>query len=146
MTVSIAVPHDGEVEPCSTFPSPSQTPSHVAPPHFTNCPIALLEKNQFFKDFTKLNWPLWCVAQIKVTKIISKPISSRKQRMARLYDAEIFLEEVRQHDFLYNKGNPNFKDVERKRNRWGLIGEMFGISGKRMCVLIVFSLCQGVVQ
>lgn len=46
VTVSIAVPRDGEVEPFSTFPSLSQTPSHVVLLHFANCPITLPENNQ----------------------------------------------------------------------------------------------------
>lgn len=61
------------------------------------------------------------VVRIEVTRIV-KPISTRKTRMARAYDVDLFLEEARARDFLCSKSNSNFKDLERKRNRWSPSG------------------------
>lgn len=47
-----------------------------------------------------------------------------------VYKPELLLEEVRQHRFLYDKYHPQFKDIDRKKNQWEMIGQRFGVSGK----------------
>lgn len=47
------------------------------------------------------------------------------------FNAERLLEMVRKHRFLYDHGGPNFKDTQMKENGWKIIGEGFGMEGKR---------------
>lgn len=50
--------------------------------------------------------------------------------MARFH-AEMLLELVRPHRFLYDNREADFKDTQMKENRWTIIGKELGISGER---------------
>ncbi|KAG0444918.1 hypothetical protein HPB47_013235 [Ixodes persulcatus] len=43
------------------------------------------------------------------------------------FNAERLLEMIREHRFLYNHGDPDFKDTQMKKSRWKIIGEEFGM-------------------
>ncbi|KAH6926869.1 hypothetical protein HPB50_022638 [Hyalomma asiaticum] len=45
-------------------------------------------------------------------------------------DFERLIELVRPHPYLYDRCEPEFKDVALKNQRWQLIGAEFGITGK----------------
>lgn len=56
-------------------------------------------------------------------------MSENENREGR-FNAELLIELVRPHRFLYDNREACFKDVQMKENRWALIGKELGISGE----------------
>ncbi|KAH6922617.1 hypothetical protein HPB50_017296 [Hyalomma asiaticum] len=46
------------------------------------------------------------------------------------FPVEEFVEAVQQHRFLFDRNEPDFKNVARKEATWEAIGLQFGVSGK----------------
>ncbi|XP_040069644.1 uncharacterized protein LOC115316868 [Ixodes scapularis] len=49
------------------------------------------------------------------------------ERAERPFDAEALLELVREHRFLFDHSQPDFKDTQMKENRWKIIEEQLGM-------------------
>ncbi|KAH7974416.1 hypothetical protein HPB49_015110 [Dermacentor silvarum] len=55
----------------------------------------------------------------------------RRRNRDTAFPAEEFVDAVQQHRFLFDRNEPEFKNVAMKEAMWEAIGQQFGISGKQ---------------
>ncbi|XP_037528912.1 uncharacterized protein LOC119406252 isoform X2 [Rhipicephalus sanguineus] len=55
----------------------------------------------------------------------------RRRRRDDAFPVEEFVEAVQQHRFLYDRNEPDFKNVAMKEAMWEAIGQQFGLSGNK---------------